>query len=895
MLKEKLRELIKERFADFTPAQKEAIPEIESGKNILLIAPTGLGKTESALLPIFDRLLEAPDKTGVQALYITPLRALNRDMLERIGWWCTKLGITHAVRHGDTPQYQRMKMGKKPPQILITTPESFQAMLAGGRLSLALSNVRHVVVDEVHSLFPNKRGMQLALGLERLKQRASFQIIGLSATISSQGEAAKFLFGAQSHKIIEVKYPRPVGIEVLLPKKEKNDENEADRLYVDSGAAARLRKIEDYIKQKRTLVFVNTRQVAENLSSRLIASGAKIAVHHGSLARESRLKAEDDFRAGKLDALVCTSSLELGIDIGDVAQVVQYMSPRQSSRLLQRIGRSGHRIGLVPDGIVMPTDGDDCLEACAIALAAKENFVEAESAESGGLDVIAHQLAGMALENGTTTLRFAHGIFSRSKVYGISEQKLGEIALQLASSRLLSYDSATGLIAKNAGTRNYYFSHLSTIPSIKKFSIVNTENNKHVSTLDEGFVATLDVGSGFISRGVPWLVTGIFEGEIFVQQSSDLSLSPPDWTGDEIPVAKEIAWRVGSLRHAIYAKTFHEKAKALGNVAQPYAVAGLFSSPENIVLEACGDTVIINMCQGTKINTAFGKALASMVGASTGRQPYVVTDPYRVILKLSRPLHAKKIEAIIRAMSDIGAIIRADMSSWGLLRFKLNHVARGFGLLDPDATIGKHLMNLLQNTPVYEEAVRTVTRQYLDVVGAQKLLLDIADGKAILHCSDVSEFSEISRLGIVQVAALELLEPVQPYSSIVESFKKSLLDKHLKFECTYCGKISYHRARELPQKVRCLHCSSPLVALVGEAAKPASKREKMGKDELGLSASLIEAYGRRGALAQAAFGVGPATAARVLKNLRREDELFYADLLEAQKQFIRTKKYWSPR
>ncbi|MFA5106638.1 MAG: DEAD/DEAH box helicase [Candidatus Micrarchaeia archaeon] len=913
MLKEKLKSLIRERFAEFTPAQKQAIPPIEKGENVLLIAPTGLGKTESALLPIFERLIDYEDKTGVQALYITPLRALNRDMLARIEWWCEKLGITYAVRHGDTPQYQRAKISKKPPQILITTPESLQAMLPTGRMSQALCNTRHIVVDEVHAIFSNKRGCQLALAMERLKENIragqnqeegsqwrqsgagvrSLQIIGLSATVGDAQEAANWLFGASGGKAVRVDYPRPVGIEICECRPKAEDAGAASRLFIDDKAAARLREIMARIRDKKVLIFVNTRHIAENLSSRLIASGAKVAVHHGSLAKEARLKAEDDFRKGRLDALVCTSSLELGIDIGDVTDVIQYMSPRQSGRLLQRIGRSGHRIGLVPSGIILPADEDDLVESVAIAKAARENYTDPEKMESGALDVVAHEITGVCIaREGTVKLEELHSLFSKSPAYGIGIEGLAKAADALAGARLISYSPETGLVAKNAGTRNYYYSHLSTIPKSKKYRITNTESNKQVAMLDEAFAATLEVGAGFISRGIPWVVTGIHEDEIFVEQSQDLALSPPDWSGDELPVSCKIAREVASLREQMGKAAWKKESAQFGSIPEPYKIEGLFAEAKNIVIEARADTAVINTCMGTRINTTIGRCLAIMLGMRHKRQPYVMSDPYRIIIKSPRPLKAADVkDAFLEIGKNAEWLLWSDYSNWGLFRYKLNHVARAFGVLSDDATIGKAMLAMLEKSAVFDETKRAVSRQYLDMEGAQGFYAAVSRGEFIVHAHDTKSFSRISELGLMQVRALELLEPVQPYSTIVDSFRKGILSKMLKFECTYCKKVSYYEAAKLGEKIACQHCKSPLVALVGDSRVRAEK--KMSKDERMLSASLIEAYGKRGAWAMTAFGVGPKTAARVLGKLRKEDELFFADLLEAQKQFIRTKKYWS--
>jgi len=331
-----------------TEPQIKAIPDILEGKNVLLIAPTGLGKTEAALLPIFHNFLKEKtpehDKKnkGMSILYVTPLRALNRDMLMRTIQWGKELGIDIAVRHGDTSQAERARQSIIPPDMLITTPETLQILFIGKRLRKHLEKIRWVIVDEIHELAGDERGAQLSVALERLyelkkEDNHDFQRIGLSATVGSPDEVAKYLGGIKNNKprnvtILEVDVTKHIDINVDLPTTQKSDYNNAKNLSMEPISFASLRRckelIDDHVK---TLLFINTRDGAEILASRfhMWDKGMPIGVHHGSLSKTARVEAEDEFKNGKLKSLICTSSLELGIDVGDTDFVLQYNSPRE--------------------------------------------------------------------------------------------------------------------------------------------------------------------------------------------------------------------------------------------------------------------------------------------------------------------------------------------------------------------------------------------------------------------------------------------------------------------------------------------------------------------------------------------------------------------------------------
>jgi len=320
-LNPKIQNLLSSRnIKEPTEPQIKAIPPILKGENVLLIAPTGLGKTECALLPIFHNFLREKENflkqdeedKGISILYITPLRALNRDMLRRTFEWGKELGIDIAVRHGDTSQSERARQSRKPPDMLITTPETFQILFIGRRLKKHLNSVKWVIVDEIHELANDERGSQLAVGLERLFELTtekchSYQRVGLSATVGTPEEVARFLGGIEQGNfrdvtVLEVDVTKHIDIKVELPSIKKSDYPLANRLKIEPISFASLRRCKELIDNHvSTLLFINTRDGAEILASRFHqwVDELPIDVHHGSLSKISRVESEDNFKSGK--------------------------------------------------------------------------------------------------------------------------------------------------------------------------------------------------------------------------------------------------------------------------------------------------------------------------------------------------------------------------------------------------------------------------------------------------------------------------------------------------------------------------------------------------------------------------------------------------------------------
>ncbi|MEM3647117.1 MAG: helicase-related protein, partial [Thermofilum sp.] len=468
-----------------------------------------------------------------------------------MSWWASRLDLKLSVRHGDTSSSERRIQSLSPPHILVTTPETFQILLIGTKLRSHLKTVRWVVVDELHELASDKRGSQLSLALERLKKIAGekVQIVGLSATIGEPELLARFMVGSRgSFKVVVTPVPRDMEIDMVLPDVVGEDYVMAEKLLTTPEVSARLRVIREVLKDSRAvLLFTNTRATAEALSNRLLVMNlpTPVSIHHGSLGVQARVRAEEGLKEGELRGLVCTSSLELGIDVGLVDFVVQYGSPRQASRLVQRIGRSGHRIGLIPRGLVICMDEDDAAESIVIRRRALSNVYEPVSPPEAPYDVLAHQIVGMLLEKPRWTVEEILELVHGSAPYSRLSRGLLERVLEFLSSqypRLLTVDEYSDAVraGRKSGLIKFFFEHVSSIPEIKQYPVVNEEDSMVIGNLDEEFVAEKGLpGTKFVMGGLVWSIIQVYDGRVIVKRADDPLGAVPFWTGEEIPVVYE--------------------------------------------------------------------------------------------------------------------------------------------------------------------------------------------------------------------------------------------------------------------------------------------------------------------------------------------------------------------
>jgi ATP-dependent Lhr-like helicase len=929
-------------FPKPTEPQEKTIPKILEGKNVLLISPTATGKTEAAFLPVLSTLLQAPPTPGIKVLYITPLRALNRDMLERLEWWCNNLDIKLAVRHGDTETKERTRQSRSPPDILITTPETLQAIMSGWVLRQHLNSLKFVIIDEVHELSDSKRGSQLSLALERIRNLIGkdFQMIGLSATIGSPDKVAQFLVGDQRPvEIIRVPVAKMVHLKILYPKPTEEDARLAGKLYTHPEVAARLRIIRDYMmKQKSVLLFTNTRSISEVLASRLKVwdMDFPVSIHHGSLAKPSRIAAETGLKSGELRGLIATSSLELGIDVGRIDLVIQYMSPRQVTRLIQRVGRAGHSYGHIAEGVIIGMDSDDTLEAMVIARRALREELEPVEIPPKPFDVLAHQIAGMLLK--TRRLEFREILELARKAYPYQDLTLEDVEeiikyMHGRFPRLAWASFEDKVVLKPSRTKalfEYYFDNLSMIPEEKQFLVIDQSTDTSIGVLDEAFMAEYGkVGTKFIIRGSPWQIAHTTEDKVYVRPVDDPTGSIPSWIGEEIPVPYEIAQELAQLRgfveEKIKAGLSAEETSAL--LAEQYPAdketiqraltetleqinAGIaVPTPRRIVFEDWGEFVIIHSNFGSLINRALAQLLGQVLSDKLGLGIVVQHDPYRIFVQT---MHTANAEGVLEVFDELRSMqeqaVRDTLTKstvkTGLFKRRVIHVARRFGALKKWADFSnvslQKLITSFEGTPIYDEGLKEVFTKDLDADGLVRVLKQMQNGEIKLLTVDTGgNPTPVARTGIERVSMkTDLIPPERMRAVLVESAKARLLNETSALICTNCWNyLEMVRVNVLPDKPKCPRCGSQALGLLKveeEKAEPLveKKGQKLTKDEERLraiaveTAELIAKYGKAAAVALSARKVRSSDVAGVLAKEPKLTDKFYELVLEAERKSL---------
>jgi ATP-dependent Lhr-like helicase len=866
----------------------------------LVVAPTGSGKTETAVIPIFSRVAHSRKQNKIKVLYITPLRALNRDVFKRIIKYAENEVLRIEVRHGDTSQSMRRKINLAPPDILITTPETLIILLTQPVMLQALDEIEWMIIDEVHELLGNERGAQLSLSLERLQANTKYQItrIGLSATVGNTAEAAKFVVGTKRKcKIIEDHSIRKYDVEVK---------------YIDGTITDVVDHVIEYVTKNYpsspVLLFTNTRGESEYIASVLKErSSIAIELHHGSLSQQVREETEDTLRAGKPGIVVCTSSLELGLDIGSVELVIHYGSPRQVSKLMQRIGRSRHTRGSSAKGLIVTNNPDDEIETLAILERVKEKSIEDQIVHNGALDVLAHHLVGMSMQFGKVSLDLAMGMIRQAYSFrNVTIEELLEVLEVLHNGNIIFLDKEEMTFTKKGRSFRYHFENLSTIPDILKFKVFDTASKKIIGSLDQRFVGDNgEQGSVFVLRGMQWRILNVDDSslKVNVEPIQSAGINVPYWEGENIPVDYVTAKNVGMVRTKTIVVPFVNKV--IDNLK-----LGIIPDEKNIVVESqrVRNTIVIHSCFGTRINSTLAMLLSAMISAKSGYLVNSRSDAYRIMLSSNGRILEQSMRDVIADEYDLQEIVQASLAGTHNVNWRTWCVAKKFGIVGREAVYDRKSARFLyekySRTVLAKEALRELYHDKYDMQNTLQLLQNIKSGQVKITWVEVEGFSKLAE-PILDHTTKYYASPANMDKGILDLVKSRLMKTRHRLVCVRCGKwekvVETGQVNEISP---CPYCKSrqisatfysdydlPKIVQKKIAGKKITTEENHKFSRAWKVSSLLANFGKTALVVISGYGVGADTAARILRNMVGEEEL-YKQIYEAERQYVTTRGFW---
>ncbi len=792
-----VKEWFNGKFDKLTPPQKYSFDLIHENENSLICSPTGSGKTLSAFLSILNELFLKGDRgeleNQVYCLYVSPLRALGNDIqrnlekpLEGIKQIAEEMDIEMpevrcAVRTGDTSSQDRQKMLDETPHILVTTPETLGIVMNAPKFKKKLQNLNYVIVDEIHSLCDNKRGAHLSLSLERLQHMCDggFTRIGLSATQAPINEIAKFLVGYENGSprpcnIVDVSASKQMDLKVLSPVEDLIHTSGSivnDKMY---------EKIDELVKDHvTTLIFTNTRSATERVVNNLKNRDPEyyegdIGAHHSSMSRDKRLEVEESLKRGDLKVVVTSTSLELGIDIGYIDLVLQLSSPKGVSRAIQRIGRSGHRLGDIAKGRVLVMDRGDALECTEMMRCAKEGELDRVRIPENCLDVLSQHIVGMGcnkkwkLDEAFETIRksFTFRDLNREDYEKTLKYVAGEYA-SLEDQKVygkiwIDTDDDNERVFGRRGkmTRVIYMTNIGTIPDESAYR-VSTRDGKFVGTLDEDFLDRLTKGDIFVHGGDTYEFRYTRGMKVYVDPRPEKAPTVPSWFSEMLPLSYDLGRKIGKFNSRVidmikegdepkewikdnYYVDDNTVSTIVSYLDEQYRYVDLVPTDEKILIEKNFEDDKINLIFhtifGRKVNDALCRIFADLASEMLNSNVGIVVDDHGFVLICpDKDIDVDELMDITTG-SDLRDVLKKAVRKTELMKRRFRHVAaRALMILrnykGKKMSVGRQQMkshfllsaceDIDEEFPIVKETYREIIEDYMDIENASDIIQSI--------------------------------------------------------------------------------------------------------------------------------------------------------------------------
>ena len=787
-----IRKWFNSKFDDLTPPQSMAVPLIHNKENVLVSSPTGSGKTLTAFLSIINDFLklhrESKFEDGVHAIYISPLKALANDIdknlkqpLDEMMKIAEELDIDVpeikvAVRSGDTSLKERARMVRKPPHILITTPESLGLLLSSKKFRDHFRKTRYIILDEIHDLANNKRGTHLSLSVERLAQLIDNEPvrIGLSATQAPIEDIAGFLGGFIKGKprpvnIVDVKERKHLDLKVICP---------VDNLTLHSTEVINSKMYDllvDLVKDHRTtLIFTNTRAGTESIAIQLKERGIeKLAAHHGSLSKEMRLDVEEKLKGGEMDVVVSSTSLELGIDIGYVDLVIQIGSPKSIAKGLQRIGRAGHDLKAISKGRLVVFDPDDLVECAVLVRSAYKGQIDRVSIPEKATDVLAQSIIGMSLDRNWNSDEMYELVVSAYPYRNLTKHEFLDVLDFLGGNALekhgvypkIWYNKKDKDIGIKRGSRQIYNMNIGTIPQEINYTVVLEGRGVQLGNLSEKFVENLSKNDIFVLGGRTYQFLECNRTTVVVKDGLGRKPTVPSWSGEMLPRSFDLSESVGKFRAEVENKLELDEEEIIewlkkefrldkgaaktiiSHLDEQKKICGFIPSDKQLMVEGYIDNrgrsgAIFHFPFGRRVNDALSRAFAFKLGKEIGSSvrislsddAFLLTFPSRLAIEgIADRLLPKSLEPLLRKAITNTEIFAQRFRHCANRSFMVlrNYKGREISLPRQQLRTSQVLeaINEVDSFPMLEEAYREVLYDAFDLKNAQIIIDDIEKGE----------------------------------------------------------------------------------------------------------------------------------------------------------------------